>query len=365
MKWKNEALVGLVVIAGILTALAGAVWLSGQSFGGDEREITATFRGVGALEEGNPVKVRGVTVGRVSAIRLSERGDGVFVTMTVRPDIVMPSDAGVLLASESLFGDWMAQIVSRGQYPDLEFVSTQRGQVLPGAALPDISELTAVAARISGDIETLSDRIQLAFTEETAVKIRQTLENVSEVSDQLEGFIGQQTRTYDQVSRNVLESTANVRNATGTFAATATDVRTTINRGDVQAILANARRASANLETLSSQLGASAGGVPAVLTGVDSTVAAFRATAQALNATISSLQPAMAEVGPTLVEARRATTALSAAITAIQQGNGTLGRLATDPALYEETQRAIVTMRRLLADIQQNPAKYIGQVQVF
>lgn len=365
MRWKNEALVGLVVIAGILTALAGAVWLSGQSFGGDEKEITATFRGVGALTEGNPVKLRGVNVGRVTAIRLSERGDGVFVTMSIRPDIVMPSDPGVLLASESLFGDWMAQIVSRGQYPDLEFVSTRRGQVLPGAALPDISELTAVAARISGDIETLSDRVQLAFTEETALTIRQTLENVGEVSDQLEGFIGQQTRTYDQVSRNVLDATANVRKTTETASLAASDIRTTINQGDVQAILANARRASANLETLSGQLGTSTGALPGVLARVDTTVATFGATAAALNATISGLQPSLAEVGPTLVEARRAVTSLSNAVTAIQQGNGTLGRLASDPALYEETQRAIVTLRRLLADIQQNPAKYIGQVQVF
>jgi phospholipid/cholesterol/gamma-HCH transport system substrate-binding protein len=365
MRWKNEALVGLVVIAGILTALVGAVWLSGASWGSDEREVTATFRGVGQLQEGNPVKVRGVNVGRVTAVRLSERGDGVFVTMTIRPNVVLPSDAGVLLSTESLFGDWMAQIVSRSQYPDLEFVSTRQGNVLPGAALPDISELTAVAARISSDIETLSDRVQLAFTEETAVKIRQTLENVTEVSDQLEGFIGQQTRTYDQVSRNVLESTANVRRTTETFQSTATEVRSTINRGDVQAILGNARQASANLELLSRQLGTSTGALPGVLARVDSTVATFGATAAALNATISGLQPALGEVGPTLAEARSAVASLNAAITAIQQGNGTLGRLATDPALYEETQRAIVTLRRLLADIQQNPAKYIGQVQVF
>ena len=365
MKWKNEALVGLVVIAGILTALAGAVWLSGKSWSGEERTITATFRGVGALEVGNPVKLRGVNVGRVTAIRLSERGDGVFVNMTVRPDITMPSDAGVLLASESLFGDWMAQIVSRGQYPDLEFVAAQRGRVLPGASLPDISELTAVAARISSDIETLSARIQLAFTEETALTIRQTLENVGEVSDQLEGFIGQQTRTYDAVSRNVLGATENVRRTTETASLTATDIRTTINRGDVQAILANARRASANLETLSAQLSASTGGIPGVIARVDTTVAAFGATATALNQTISALQPSLAEVGPTLVEARRAMGTLSTAIGAIQQGNGTLGRLATDPALYEEMQRAIETLRRLMADIQQNPAKYIGEVQVF
>jgi hypothetical protein len=60
----------------------------------------------------------------------------VFVNMTVRPDITMPSDAGVLLASESLFGDWMAQIVSRGQYPDLEFVAAQRGACFPAPRSP-------------------------------------------------------------------------------------------------------------------------------------------------------------------------------------------------------------------------------------
>ncbi|HYW08042.1 MAG TPA: MlaD family protein [Longimicrobium sp.] len=365
MKWKNEALVGLVVIAGILTALAGAVWLSGASFSGDEREVTATFRQVGALEAGNPVKLRGVSVGRVTSIRLSERGDGVFVTMAVDPEVVLPRDAGVLLSSESLFGDWMAQIVSRSQFPDMDFVSTSRGQVLPGAAMPDISELTAVAARISADIETLSDRVQLAFTEETAVKMRQTIENVQEVSDQLEGFIGQQTRTYDAVSQNVLQSTANIRDATATAELAATDIRSTITRGDVQAILASARRSSANLEAFSGQLSSAAGGVPALMNRADSTIAAFGTTANTLNATIASVQPGLAEIGPTLVEARSAVTTLNRAMTAIQEGNGSLGRLINDPALYEETQRAIVTLRRLLADIQQNPAKYIGQVQVF
>jgi phospholipid/cholesterol/gamma-HCH transport system substrate-binding protein len=133
----------------------------------------------------------------------------------------------------------------------------------------------------------------------------------------------------------------------------------------VQAILANARRASANLETLSTQLSASTGGIPGVITQVDSTVAAFGATAKSLNQTITALQPSMAEVGPMMVEARRAMATLNTTITAIQQGNGTLGRLAADPALYEEMQRAIETLRRLMADIQQNPAKYIGQVQVF
>jgi hypothetical protein len=36
-----------------------------------------------------------------------------------------------------------------------------------------------------------------------------------------------------------------------------------------------------------------------------------------------------------------------------------------DPALYEETQAALATLRRLMADVQANPGKYIGAVKLF
>ena len=49
----------------------------------------------------------------------------------------------------------------------------------------------------------------------------------------------------------------------------------------------------------------------------------------------------------------------------LESGEGTLGRLMEDPALYEETQAAISTLRRLMADMQANPAKYIGAFKLF
>ena len=66
---------------------------------------------------------------------------------------------------------------------------------------------------------------------------------------------------------------------------------------------------------------------------------------------------------PTIAEVHAAMTTLNQAMQKINEGNGTMGRLIADPALYEETQRAVDTLHRLLADIQQNPAKYIGQLQ--
>lgn len=365
MKLKNEALVGLVVIMGIITALLGAVWLSGRSWGEQYKDVQASFTAVGQLAEGNPVTYRGVNVGRVSKIELAPRGTGVYVTMAIRPDVQLGSDVGVLLGSASLFGDWQAQIVSQGEFPDLHFTTVPRRDVLPGATLPDISELTAVAARIASDIETLSERIQIAFTPETAVEIRNTIENVGEVSEQLSGFIDAQMRTYGQVGRNVLASTENIRLATVSAQQTMEEVRASLRGGDVQQILANARTATENLNALTRELQGAAAGVPGLVTNANNTITAFRGTAESLNTTIAGVQPGLAELGPTMTQAREAMTNFNVLLTQLSTQEGSLGRLMSDPALYEEFQRLVVTMQRLMADIQANPGKYIGELQVF
>lgn len=358
MKLKNEVIVGLVVVAGLLVLAVGGYWLTGRQWGGEQREIVATFQRVGLLAEGSQVKYRGVKIGRVERIRLAERGDGVFVTMTVNPDVTFPQDAGVLISAESFFGDWQAEIVSQNSYPELLWATSNVPGVFPGAALPDITELTAVAARIATDIETLSERVELAFTEETAIKIRETIENIQEVSEQLGGFVDQQTGTYRDVSQNVLQATANIRDATAAAERVANDLGAAVNQGDIQAVLGNARAASENLRVFSEQLQAAGQGMPGLVARADTTLGS-------LNQTMAGIQPQIEQIGPTLEEARAAMATLQRAAAKIEQGQGTLGRLVEDPALYEETQRAVATLRRLLADIQANPGKYIGQFKVF
>ena len=365
MKLKNEALVGAVVLAGIIVALVGAVWLSGQSFGTEEREVRAVFTEVGVLAEGSPVKYRGVRVGRVTKIDLAPRGNGVLVTLSIEEGVVLPADAGVVISPESFFGDYQAAIVSRATVQNLDFVEMRGVDALPGATMPDITQLTAVAADIAEDMQILSDRVQIAFTEETAEDIRETIANVQDVSEQLEGFIVEQTRVYGRVGLNVERATANVRDATSEASLAARDFRTTLTQGEIQQVLANAQTASANLAAFSEALRGAGGGVPGLMARADSTLAAFGSTAATLNQTIAGIQPSLAELGPTIAEARAAMTTLNTAMQAIQQGNGSIGRLLNDPALYEETQRAVATLQRLLADIQQNPAKYIGALQIF
>jgi phospholipid/cholesterol/gamma-HCH transport system substrate-binding protein len=353
MKLKNEVTVGLVVLSGIILLLVAAFWLSGKPWGQDQVERVAIFHEVGELKEGNPVKSRGVQVGRVTRIELAENGQGVLVRMEIDPDLVLPPQPAVVLAPASLFGDWQANLVSMPTQSDLEFTTASGRGVLPGASLPDITQLTAVGARIADDLETLSERVQLAFTEETALDIRHTIENVEDMSETMTGFVQQQTQTYANVGRNVQAATQSVTRVAGQL------------EQEIPAMIANARSASENLEQLSVSLQGATAGVPAMLARADTTVANFGRFAATANQVLQTAQPQLAEVGPTLVSARAAMTTLQTAMTRLQSGDGTLGRLVDDPALYEEMQAAIATLRRVMADVQANPERYIGELKIF
>jgi phospholipid/cholesterol/gamma-HCH transport system substrate-binding protein len=366
MRMKNEVTVGIVVILAIVLLIGSAFWLSGRRWGDEQTEIVSIFVEVGELREGNPVKYRGVQVGRVTRISLSATGEGVLVTMSVSADLAMPIDPAVLLAPASLFGDWQASIVSQSVYPELEFITTRTPGVLPGSALPDITQLTAVGARIAGDIETLAGRVELAFTEETALKIRETIDNVQTMSEQLTGFVDQQTRTYAAVGENVLSTTQNVQMTAQRVDRIAGEVEGAFQEGgEVRQILANARMASENLQQLSIQLQGATAGIPALVARVDTTLTSISLAATGFTGIATALEPQVAEIGPTIAEAREALATLRRAAARIEDGEGTLGRLMEDPALYEETQAAVATLRRVLADLQANPARYIGAVRIF
>lgn len=363
MKLKNEVMVGMVVVVGIVVAVIGAFWLSGAPFGEEQAELTAVFSEVGELRPGNPVKFRGVQIGRIMEIDVDPSGLGVLVRMEVTPESGLPPDAAVMLAPASLFGDWQAEIVSPSDFPELTFTPGRPPELLRGATLPDITELTAVGARIAEDLETLSERIELAFTEETALEIRQMVENASVIVEQMTGFVDQQTQAYRSVSQNVLVATEEVAVTAARMGQVATNIESAFNQGGrVDQILSSAQQASSNLERLSIQLSATVEGVPGMVARADTTIASLGDLAASASVLLDTLEPQVQELGPAIAEARVALATVQRAAAGIEEGDGTLGRLLHDPALYEEMQATITTLRRLLADVQADPGRFIGEI---
>jgi phospholipid/cholesterol/gamma-HCH transport system substrate-binding protein len=328
MKRGNEFLVGLVLLLGLAVVVAGALWLSEANIGRRESDHVARFRTVGGLTPGAPVTYRGVRVGRVQAIRLAD--EFVEADLRVFQGVDLPERPAVIAASQSLFGEWSATIVSSAQQQDdpnvrqmLAETSKPGGDRWPGATLPDVGQLTAQAGRIATDIASVANRVQEAFDSTAVVELRRSIKDFGEISDRLVKFTDAQTTRINQV-------TGNVERTSDAFLGASQDLRSTLARvdsatsdGQLQQILENGRAGSSDLRQASADLK----GILATVKGQDTSIV-------------------------------RILLAADSALSRLQAGQGTLGLLSKDPALYNETIETMQELRRLIADIQMNPRKY-------
>ncbi|MCW8914726.1 MAG: outer membrane lipid asymmetry maintenance protein MlaD [Magnetovibrio sp.] len=68
-------------------------------------EITARFFKVGGLTKGSDVRVSGIKIGTVLSNTLDPVTFDAVVTMSIRPDIQLPTDTTATIASSGMLGD--------------------------------------------------------------------------------------------------------------------------------------------------------------------------------------------------------------------------------------------------------------------
>ena len=332
MKQGNELVVGTVIIAAVVVLVAGTLWLQGTNFGQRITPLYVLVREVGQLAEGNSVKLRGVQIGRVASIAVEPGGNLVRIVIEMQGDfdIEDPSDAGVIIAPESLFGDWQAEIVSRRGFSQFDYVdvppSAQTGDtlVLGGYAIPDISRLTAAADEISQNLSRLTDRFDRAFTEETADQLRSAIGNIEGISADIRELITQQASTFAVVSADVASAANEISRASTQARVTLQQLDGLLNRGEVDSILMSVRNASASIDSIAASINRSTGGLDYTIARADSAFA--------------SLQRVTASV---------------------EAGEGSLGRLIVDSTLALRAESAMAQLDSLLADVKANPRRYV------
>jgi phospholipid/cholesterol/gamma-HCH transport system substrate-binding protein len=335
VKRGNEFSVGLVVLASLALVVGGALWLSQTDIHKRAMAHVARFRTVGALGVGAPVTLRGVKVGRVEAIRLAPNG-WVDADLTVDRDVDLPAKPAVISASSSLFGEWAANIIPFEPLPDdpnvraalIESDATP-GDAWPGATLPDIGQLTAQASRIAGDVADVTQRIRGVFDTTAVRDVRQSVNDLTRISDRLAKFTNQQADRLDKVSQSVATSADAFAGVARGFERTVARVDSATNANQFQEIMNNARASSTDLRQAAAD---------------------FR-----------SVMAAARENQTSVVRVLQAADSL---LSRLQSPTGSFGRLASDSTLYVETARAVVELRQLLADVKANPKRYF-KVSVF
>lgn len=165
--FKQEITVGGLVIAAIAVLVGGLMWLTGQSFRtGGRVSVPVQFTSVQGLTQGDPVMISGVSVGRVSHVRLEQVGR-VVVEIEVNRQLRPRVDATAAVRSLDFLGAKFV-LYDPGESetflePDEVIVGSEERDIASGAA-----ELADQASAVlEGSRELLSP--------ETARQLRATL----------------------------------------------------------------------------------------------------------------------------------------------------------------------------------------------
>lgn len=106
----REGSVGLLLLLGVGLFGFLAIWLRGLSFGSKNYTIVAEFEDIAKLQDSAPVRYRGVTIGKVAAIKPGSNGVDVEI-LIVDKDLVIPRDVYVEVNQSGFIGETSIEII--------------------------------------------------------------------------------------------------------------------------------------------------------------------------------------------------------------------------------------------------------------
>ena len=327
MKRGSDFTVGAVTLGVTVAIVAATLWLKESDIRRRD-ELVARFRDVGNARIGAPLVIRGVRSGRLQRMELVD--SWVHVRFSLDRDVAVPREPVVILNESSVFGEWQATVIERSAVPrdpdvrrDLDEAAGLH-DIVPGATLPDMAQLTTVAARIAGDVASIADRVDTAFDAAAARELRVSIKNFAQMSSVLSDAARTQSVNLGEAARDVRSGVRSLLAASDKVRDVAARFDSSTSRGEVRHIVQDAgeaarqlREASSRILRLSGQLDTAQAALVSVLAHSDSV-------------------------------ARR-----------LQAGEGSLGLFLRDSSVYFQTDSLLIQLRRLVSDIQSNPRKYL------
>ncbi|MDE2804065.1 MAG: MlaD family protein [Gemmatimonadota bacterium] len=284
--------VGVFVILGIAAFFTVLFLMTSPGTFRGRYMVTTHVEDAQGIRRGDPVRMRGINIGRVHAFELAPAG-GVVITLEVEGDWPIPVGSRTELLSLGFLGGMVVSVIP-GDGDDF----VEPWTLIPGAGGAGVLE---TVGDLAGEAEDVLTRIQdvlsdstIAGTGEVVVQLRDLLGEFGEIID------GQAT--------------------------------------EVRSLTASLRRAAENVEEISG-----ADEWRRALASAEATLETVERTSGAIDTGVASLNVVLGR---------------------IERGEGTLGRLSVDDSLYESLDEAASSLQALLADIKENPDRYVT-IEIF
>ena len=296
---KKEIKIGIFAVVVLLASWAGIRFLSGLDVFSRTRTYYVDYTEVSGIAQASPVMILGVKVGSVTAIKLDPtKAEGVELTLEVSRDYHLPIDSKAKLFSDGLMG---GKAIAIEYGTSAEFL--KNGDHLTAAYDKGLMDMAGA------ELEGLTKKIGEALTSLTA-----TLDSVN-------GMLDENRKSFGGVMKNIDSMTD-----------TMDDVLTG-KKQDLVAIVEN-------LSAFADALGRNSAQIDSMVNNVATVTDQFAAANVA-----ESLQQTLAKLNETLDK--------------LNSGEGTMGKLMNDEALYANLTAASANLSTLLADLQAYPKRYV------
>ncbi len=289
----------MLAIISLTVLYFGFSYLKGNDFLSRVNTYYGIYNNIDKLTVSNPVIINGLSVGRVSDIRLlQQRSNQVLVEIHVDSEIKIPLNSKAVLISEGFLGGKAIELFLNNATTSVY----QDGDTLHAEVAPGISEFLKESAEpMADDIGVTIGRVNLILENlaNNSGRINATMQNLVEVSGTL--------------------------------------------RTELPAISAEVKATLGNLSQNSQQLSATLAQVQPILAK--------------MNQVADSLT--VLELNQTLQKAQLTFDNLNANLATISAGEGTMGKLIHDDSLYFYLKQTTRDLDQLLLDLQENPNRYV------
>lgn len=287
----REGSVGLFFLLGVILFGGVIFFLKGRNFQNPEYEVKLLFENAGGLKEGAGVYYRGVSVGRVTAIKPSS--NGVEISAEIDGSLRIPKDVRVSTLRSGLLGEVSINIVPLSDIPDIaktmspldencsqqEFIICD-GQKITGTSYPDVVE----------SLSLIADRIN---NEQFFEVIDETLVNVNKTAEQLTTLTGEATIVVGQLNSSLktVSTTTEKIGKTADSLTTATDIAS----GQIQALGSSYTEAGEEANILINNLNQL---IEENKNSVNETIANFSNTTAEISRVIKNTEQLLSQVNP-------------------------------------------------------------------
>ncbi|MEP0870248.1 MlaD family protein [Trichocoleus desertorum AS-A10] len=297
----REGSVGLLILLGLGLFGALILWLRGLSVGNRTYQVIVEFANVAGLQEGAPVRYRGVVIGKIEAVRPGPNGVDVFLEIS-SSDLVIPSDVIVEANQSGLISETSIDLSPRKVLPQGAIAakplaancdpavivcdgSRLKGQIgisvdelirasirfaalysdptffrNVNAAAKNTAEAAVAVSQLSKEIATLSQSTQQNLNTVsssavvTADALSQAATQVGLTANQVSGLVTTNRNTLAETLGTIRQTSEQLQVAVQGFTPVLSRVEQSTLLNNLEALSANAAQASVNLRDVSQSL---------------------------------------------------------------------------------------------------------------